>query len=169
MQANPDKFQFLAVSSNPESSYQLTLNNNTTLTSEPYVKALGVIIDSRLTFSEHIAALCKRAARQLNALSRISRFLDIPSRRIIYQSFVASNFNYCPLVWHFCGKVNNNKLERIQERSLKIIYRDFESSYNELLDKANTTTLLVARLRLLLCEIFKSLKGLNPKYIDSGM
>ena len=113
MQANPEKFQFLGICSSPESSYKLVLNNNTILESEPHVKALGVIIDSRLTFSKHIETLCNRAARQLNALAQIARFLDIPSRKIIYQSFIASNFNYCPLVWHFCGKLNNKKLENI--------------------------------------------------------
>ena len=146
--------------------HTLELDGGTILQSEPHVKALGVIIDSRLNFSEHILAICKKAARQLNAFSRIARFLDPSSPKIIYQSFVASNFNYCPLVWHFCGKTNNQKLEKIQERALKIIYSDYESSYEELLEKSNSSTLLIARLRLLLCEIFKSLKELNTKYVS---
>ena len=166
MKANPDKFQFLAISSSDETIYELQLNGGTILKSEPHVKALGVIIDNRLNFSEHILGTCKKAARQLNALARISRFLKPSSRKIIYQSFVASNFNYCPLVWHFCGKTNSHKLEKIQERALKIIYRDYESTYKELLGKSNLPTLLIARLRLLLCEVFKSVKGLNPKYIS---
>ena len=33
---------------------------------------MGVIIDNRLTFSDHISACCLKAARQLNALARIS-------------------------------------------------------------------------------------------------
>ena len=166
MQANPDKFQFLAISSSDETIHELQLNNGTILKSETHVKALGVIIDNRLNFSQHITAMCKKAARQLNALARISRFLKPSSRKVIYQSFVASNFNYCPLVWHFCGKTNSQKVEKIQERALKIIYRDYESSYDELLNKAKVPTLLIARLRLLLCEVFKSLRGLNPKYIS---
>jgi hypothetical protein len=40
----------------------------------------------------------------------------------IYYSFIMSNFNYCPLVWHFCGEVNTKKVEKIQERALKFIY-----------------------------------------------
>ena len=164
MQANPNKFQFLALSTSDENTHTLGLDGGSMLQSEPHIKALGVIIDSRLSFSQRVQAICKKAARQLNAFSRIARFLDPSSRKIIYQSFVASNFNYCPLVWHFCGKTNNQKLEKIQERALKIIYSDYESSYEELLEKSNSSTLLIARLRLLLCEIFKSLKDLNPKY-----
>ena len=43
-----------------------------------------------------------KAARQLNALSRISKYLDTKSK-----TNILSNFEYCPLVWHFCGKTNN--------------------------------------------------------------
>ena len=76
MLANPDKFQFLALSSNSAVHYNLVLND-ITLTSETHVKALGVIIDNKLNFSEHIRVICMKAARQLNALARISKkFLE---------------------------------------------------------------------------------------------
>ena len=48
-----------------------------------------------------------------------------------------SNFNYCPLVWHFCGEVNTKKVENIQERALRFIYEDYSASYDELLSKSN--------------------------------
>ena len=73
-----------------------------------------------------------------------------------------SNFNYCPLVWHFCGKLNNHKLEKIQERALRILYNDYNSSYPQLLEKAGTTTLLIQRLRLLTTFVFKSVHALPP-------
>ena len=165
MKANPDKFQFLAISSKTK-KFELILSPDTVIKSEPHVKALGVTIDSKLNFSEHISELSKKAARQLNALARISNCLDINSRKIIYQSFVASNFNHCPLVWHFCGKINNSKLEKIHERALKIIYRDYESTYNDLITKSNSSTLLLSRLRKLLCEIFKSIKKINTACLN---
>ena len=110
--------------------------------------------------------MCKKAARQLNALARISKHLDIDSRKIIYQSFVASNFNYCPLVWHFCGKLNSAKTEKIQERALKIIYKDYNSSYNELLSNSGTSSLLMYRIRLIIIEVYKCIRNLNPQIIN---
>ena len=62
--------------------------------------------------------------------------------------------------------MNNNKLENIQERALRIINKDYDSTNKELIEKLNTTTLLVSRLRIMLCEIFKSVNGLNPKSIN---
>ena len=161
MQANPSKFQFMVISPDDDCAQSLVLNENTVLVSEKHVQVLGVIIDSKLIFSLHVSAMCKKAARQLNALARISNYLDESARRIIYNSFVSSNFNYCPLVWHFCGVTNGNEIEKIQERCLWIIYKDYESSYDRLLDRANTTKLAISRLRILILEVFKSIHMLR--------
>ena len=82
------------------------------------------------------------------------------------KSFVASNFNYCPLVWHFCGVSNSNKMEKIQERCLRIVYKDYDSSYDRLLAMANTVSLVIWRLRILLLEVYKSKHHLNPMCIS---
>ena len=166
MQANPDKFQFMVISPHDDSTHSLKLDNSTVLLSENHVKVLGIEIDSKLNFSFHISAICKKAARQLNALSRISRYLDVSSRKIIYNSFVASNLNYCPLVWHFCGVTNSKKVDKIQERCLRIIFKDYESSYDTLLDMANVPSLMISRLRALVLEVYKSIHNLNPECIS---
>ena len=166
MQANPEKFQFMMISRDEDSDRSLTLNDSNVIVSEDHIKVLGVVIDSKLNFSLHVNAICNKASRQLNALARISNYLDVSARRTIYDSFVASNFNYCPLVWHFCGATNNSKLEKIQERCLRIIYKDYESPYETLLETTNTTSLVVSRLRLILLEVYKSLYQLNAKCIN---
>ena len=167
MQANPSKFQFMLISSTELGEVEIEIDENTIIKSEPSVKALGVIIDNKLKFSEHVSACCKKGARQLNALTRIAKYLEPSANTILYNSFVKSNFNYCPLVWHFCGKVNNDKLEKIQERSLRILSKDYDSSYDELLHQFSTTTLHVSRLKNILTEVFKTIKGLNPECLNS--
>ena len=114
MKAKPTKFQFMVQSPNPTDDIELKLDENTILKPEKSVKDLGVIIDNRLTLSDHISACCLKAARQLNALARISKYLDPKSKNVIHNSFIRGNFEYCPKGWHFCGKTNNNKLEKIQ-------------------------------------------------------
>ena len=116
----------------------------------PYfpLKVLGVTIDRCLTFSNHVSNLCQKAAKQLHALARISRYLDEKSRIIIYNSFVKSNFDFCPLVWNFCGKVNCGKIEKDQERAFRIIYQDYDATYSDLLQAANAPSLTVRRIRM---------------------
>ena len=162
MQANPSKFQLMIMSPIPTEPVSITLKGNTVIVSESCVKVLGILTDDRLDFSQHISLMCSKAARQLNALARISKYLDQSSLKTIHDSFISSNFSYCPLVWHFCGKVNNEKIEKIQERSLRILQNDFTSSYHDMLRIAETTPALIYRLRVLTLEVFKSLQKSNP-------
>ena len=133
----------------------LTISDDVCLQSQTDVKVLGITVNYRLTFNEHIRICTLKAARQLNALSRISKYLDTKSKSVLYHSFIASNFNYCPIVWHFCGVVNNNKLEKIQERSLRILFSDYESDVHDLLDSIGGQTLALRRLKFMLLEVYK--------------
>ena len=40
------------------------------------------------------------------------------------KSFIDAQFNYCPLVWMFYSRTLNSKLNRLQERALRIVYQD---------------------------------------------
>ena len=101
MQANPDKFHFMLFSPMPTAQQVLRIRDDTSLMSEAAIKVLVVTIDHKLCFSQHISACCKKAARQLNALARISKHLNINSRRAIYNSFIMSNLNYFFCLFHY--------------------------------------------------------------------
>ena len=167
MQANPSKFQFMVMSNGTVDKECISIYiNESLLKPESHVKVLGVTLDDRLTFNEYVSVCCSKAARQLNALSRISRYLDTSSCTFLFNSFVKSNFKYCPMVWHFCGKVNNDKIDKIQHRALKIIYKDYVSSYEDLMLKGNVPAMLNKRLQGILREVFKSIKGINSKCLN---
>ena len=166
MQANPSKFQFMIITPDDDCTQRLVLNGNTVLVSEKHVQVLRVIIDSKLNFCLNVSFIYTKAAFQLNALARISNYLDESTRKIIHNSFLASNFNFCLPVWNFCGATNSNKIEKIQERCLRLIYKDYESSYQRFFLMANTTTLVISRLRILILDVFKSIRQLNPKCIS---
>ena len=89
--------------------------------------------------------------------------LPIELKKIIFSSFIRSNFECCPLVWHFCGKTNNQKLEKIQERSLRILHDTFELTYEELLHKNGSSSLLLYRLKLFIIETYKSFHHMNAE------
>ena len=164
MEANPNKFQ--VIYSHDSDSEPFTINiNGILIKGEPHVKLLGINIDTKLNFNYHISVICKRAAQQLNALKRLSAFLNTNSRLLLYKSFIFSHFNYCPAVWHNCGSGNAARLERVQLRALRFVYNDNVSSYANLLAKANLPTLELGRLRKIAIEVYKSVKGVSPTYI----
>ncbi len=77
-------------------------------------------------------------SQQLNAIKRLQCNLDKESKLAIYISYILSNFNYCPLVWHFCVKQNSRNMEKIQERALRFVYEDNESTFDILLKQRET-------------------------------
>ena len=167
MIVNPDKFQAIIIkrNSNMEDQYTLNIDGNQ-VNSEKSVKLLGISIDNKLSFEEHVSSLCKKASNQLNAISRLHRYLGFKEKEILINSFVYANFNYCPLIWHFCPAKSVRKIERIQERALRILYNDFESDYEVLLKQSGKCTMEVRRLRTLALEIFKTLQNLNPIFME---
>ena len=166
MIVNPDKFQTIIIKKDKAMHEEYVLKlGNVEPTTKPKVELLGIHIDEKLNFDEHVSFLCKKASNQLNAICRLQKFIDNKSRKILLNSFVYSNFNYCPLIWHFCSCKSKSKIEKIQERALRLLLNDYDSQYPILLNKANKPTMEVKRFRALVIEIFKTLKILNPSYM----
>ena len=99
-------------------------------------KRLGIHIDYQLNFNNHINKLCKSAGNQLNALTRLKLFLGRKERVLLVNSFIYSNFDYCPLAWMFSNKKSLNKIEGLHKRALRFPLNDYEGSYEELLEKS---------------------------------
>ena len=88
---------------------------------------LGINLDSELKFEDHVNFMCKKASQKLYALARIAPFMDLKQRRNIMKAFVESQFRYCPLMWMFHRRGLNNKINRIHERALRIIFQHFRN------------------------------------------
>ena len=99
----------------------------------PCEKLLGVRFDSKLTLDVRINDICKKAGLKLNALAKITPYMDLNKKRLLLNAFFMSQFNYCQLVWmcHNCTK--NNKINRFHERCLRLIYNNKKSSFKQLL------------------------------------
>ena len=139
--------------------------NDTRIKAENFVKLLGMTIDDCLKFDKHVDILCRSASRQINVLHRFTGIFGFKQRESIHNTFILSNFNYCPIVWHFCSKASSRKMERIQERALRFLYNDKVSSYECLLEKCKSTTMHLRRIKIIALEVFKSLNDLNPPFM----
>jgi len=100
-------------------------------------------------------------------ISRIENYIGEKEKEIILNTFVYSNFMYCPLAWHFCPKLSQTKIEKIQHRCLQLITNDYESDNKHLLEKTEKPTMEIRRLRTLAIEIFNTLNNLNPNFMKS--
>ena len=164
--ANPDKFHAIIINRCGRYKDTHTLQvAGINIEPETSVPLLGVEIYYKLNFENHIGNLCKRAAGQLNGICRMSKSIGFKEKHVLIQSFIISNFNYCQMVWMNCSNESRRKIERIRERSLPLLYNDYESDYNSLLHKADISKMEIKRLRTLVIEVFKTLNDLNPTYM----
>ena len=162
MQGNTDKCHIL-VSTNQK----LHVNIGTSQTENSECeKLLGINIDSKLSFEKHLNIICGKARAKINALGRVAPFMNAKKRRLIMNAFFNSQFSYCPLTWMFHSRLTNNKINRLHERCLRIVYSDNKSTYEELLEKDNTVSIHHRNLQFLAIELFKVLKGLSPEIMN---
>ena len=99
--------------------------------------------------------------------SRIVTYLDMNSKKLIINGFITSNFNCCPLVRHFCGKGNNDKLEQIQERSIRTRLCDTSSDYEYLLDIFGPGNFINLTFKICDLEALRSVRQENVSMICS--
>ncbi len=159
LKANPDKFHMLL-------SHEENLSMNVggfDIPNTSSQKPLGVTIDSKMTFKIHVTKICSKASQKLHGLSRVSNYMDFKQRKIIMHSFIISQFGYCPLVWMFHSRELNNRINRIHERSLRVVYQDSKSSFESLLQKAQAFTIHERNIQTLGIELYKVAYGIAPE------
>ena len=116
---------------------------------------LGILIDSELSFDQHVSSICCKDSEKLHALGRIANFIFCEKRRKLMKAFIESQFNYCPLIWMFHSRTMNDKIDRIHERALRLVYSDSVSSFNKLLKKARSFSIHHKNIQSLAIEIYK--------------
>ena len=124
---------------------------------------LGITIDSDFTFEEHINTLCRKATQKLHALSRTPQYLSQHKNRILFKTFIMSQFNYCPLVWMCHSRGLNNKINNIHKRALRIVYQDKKSNLQDLLQKGNSASIHMKNLQYLATEVYKVKNCISPE------
>ena len=132
------------------------------------VRLFGIDLDSKLSFTDHLDNILCKASSKLNALSRLCVLLPFHRKRTLMHAFILSQFKHCPLIWMCHNRGMNHKINNLHCRALRMVYNDYVSSFDQLLEKMAlllyTSKIYVLWqlrclkwkmiLRLLLCLIF---------------
>ena len=166
MKPNLKKFQFMILGKSTRQSIILNINN-VKIRESSSVILLGLTVDNRLTFKDHINISVRRATFKLHALRRIRKYLTAVKAKLLYNAIINSQlFNYASIIWMFCHKQDYLKIEKIQYKALKIVYNSNES-YEELFLRNSEVSIHQKQLRILATEVFKSLADINPDFMKS--
>ena len=117
------------------------------LTQSRNTKYLGVRIDDKFTWQDHIVELRSKLARNNSALVRLRKFVNLSTLKMVYYSLVYSHIQYCISIWGSAAKTNLYNIETLQRQSVRIIcFKPYRAP----------TDLLFKSLRILkVCDIYK--------------
>ena len=139
---------------------------NITIKNSASKKLLGVIIDNKLDFTEHLNTVCKKANLRLPALNRISRFLSPEQHVLIINAYIKSLFHYCPLVWMYCYRRIMHKRNTIHEGSLSLLLKHYKDDFQDLLGSSGDISIHQRCINSWLTEVYKYIHDLSPKIMN---
>ena len=158
MVVNPKKFQIMFLGCNVN-NFQIKIGNSI-VHSTNKVTLLGVKIDNKLTFDDHIDEICKKANYKINALLRLRKYLEPKHAGMLCDSYVMAVFNYCPLIWMFCTRYARNIINSTLNRARRVVENDKTINV-----KSKVTSIHTKNLKLMLMEVYKSINKLNPEFM----
>ena len=84
---NADKCKLLITNHDAEITIKV---GSETIIDQKSVKLLGIKLDNKLDFNDHITNICKKANSKLHALARVSNLMNKDKLRILMKAFMES-------------------------------------------------------------------------------
>ena len=123
-------------------------------------KYLGVLINSKLSWLDHIAGICNKARKIWGLVYRqFYKDFSCDTLRALYISLVYPHLEYAAQLWDLYTHHDVNKLEAVQRFALRIISHQWDASYEDLLSIVQCLKLEERRLKLKLTQVYKIAHG----------
>ena len=136
---NPDKYHVLTLGfSKPFLAFSF---KNTIIKNVTKEKILGVVIDNNLNFKSHTKEICEKANQKHTALGKILKLATPAQRKKLINYFINAQFTSCPLIRMFSSKGCCKTINKIHERSLRLILNNYEPSLDGLFSTLNEITI----------------------------
>ena len=133
-----------------------------------HAKSLGLIIDNRLSWSNHVNELCEKVTSAIGALRRIRPLISQSTAVLVYNSLIQPHFDYCSLVWDGLSDHLSDKLQKLQNRAARVILKaNYGTSSSLLLDILKWDKLVIRRKKHKAIMMFKSLNEQAPVYLHN--
>ena len=132
-----------------------------------HYKYLGVILDSTLNFTKHINNIIKTVSHKLNLLSKTRQLITQAASVRIYNSMILPYMDYGDVVYQAATSDLLCKLQRLQNRDLRIITRYDDNYQNTTAIHQSLRILPLSRRRYVHTNNFAYKRSIQPKYVEN--
>jgi len=162
LKLNISKCNVVSFGRSVDKSYMYSIsdnNQNILLDRKDSFKDLGVVIDEKLTYRDHMHDKINKAYAMLGIIKRNFNYLTVSSFVLLYKCMVRSHLDYCSSVWVPYKKGDIELLEKVQKRATKLIPAIKTMTYTERLKACKLPTLHYRHIRGDMIEMYKILSG----------
>lgn len=110
---------------------------------------------------KHVDSIAKKLTSGIGAIRRIREFVDRETLVAIHNAIVQPHFNYCSEVWDTLGEGLSKRLQKLQNRSARIItHMSNETPHQEALKALGWETLEIQRTKAKAKYMFRIVNGM---------
>ena len=88
--------------------------------------------------------------------------------RLLFKAFFDSQFKYCPRTLMFYSRTTNDKVNKLYERALWLVSDNYESTFEDLLEKGNSFTARHFNIETLCIELYKVFIGRSQRIFSDS-
>lgn len=172
LKLNVCKSKYMIVGENSvRNLFQENINvNNEEIERVKSLKYLGVTIDEKLNFVEHVSHIESKVLSKIYLLNRIRKKLDTQTAKTIYDTTIQPYFDYCPSVLFMCDKSSVKKMQVLQNKAIRtVLNRNLYENCAEMLKELNMLNVWNRIVLNVLCIIYKMKNNLLPPYLCENL
>lgn len=117
---NVNKTSFMITSNRPTNNVTLKIRNSEVARASS-AKFLGIIVDERLSFAEHVESVCSKISRAVGALRRVSSLVPVTLMRTLYFTLIYPHLIYGVVVWGNCGVTSICRVKSLHRRAVRLL------------------------------------------------
>ena len=165
LQINRDKTKYMIFrSSNQYNNLNLNVHiDDITIDKISKINFLGVIIDDRLTWTDHVNSIRGKISMSIGIMRKLRSILPLKTLFMLYNAFVLPYLDYCSLVWSGTSSGNLQRLYTLQKKAIRICTNShFIAHTSPLFKELNCVTFYDSISLKLGIFMFKFVNGLLP-------
>lgn len=159
------KYMYISTRTNIDKNHIIHINGEK-IDSVTQFKYLGVILDEKLCFKNHIDEIVKKMSKNISIMYRANNRLTAKAKITVYNSLFLPYINYCSTILYLCNKTDTHRLQKQQNKIMRMILKcKKDTSIVFMLDKLEWLSVT----QIIYCNVFMLIYKLTKNQLPTNL